>query len=161
MMGPRIEVWLRPRDVSCFPSFFASTSQMSQVPSRSRREMSVLENFTAFRPHNVTFKDWLPHQCRVPRGRFTSDDKFFKNKKIFWRLLSWSVVIVAYSFYLRFSAACDPVMEDTQLLYCCSFCLQMACCSHCSAQTCPLRYPNFKNLTGGHLTIRMLSGMQM
>ena len=48
MMGPRIEVWLRPRDVSCFPSFVAATSQMSQVPSRSRREMSVLENFTAF-----------------------------------------------------------------------------------------------------------------
>ena len=65
----------------------------------------------------MTFKDWLPHQCRIPRGRFTSDDEFFKNKKIFWKLLSWSVVIVAYSFCLRFSAACDGGYANVILLF--------------------------------------------
>jgi len=66
---------------------------------------------------------------------------------------------LSYSFYLRFSDASGRRFVGRILLL---VFLQMACCSHCSdALACELLIQNSGQLTGGHLTTKMLSGLQV
>jgi len=64
----------------------------------------------------------------VPSRYFTSNDYFLQHKTRFRKLLSWSIV-VAFGFFLRFSAACGRKYANT-VGYNRSFFRQLACCSH-------------------------------
>jgi len=70
-------------------AFNAKTEQWRCQPRRGRvLRGAVLKNFTAYWQRCVTFKNWKPRQCHLPRGHFTTNYGFLRNKKMFRKLSS-------------------------------------------------------------------------
>jgi len=133
--------------VSMIPNFWCSLTA-------PRPRSAVLENFAAYQPRRVTFK------C-VSRASAA----YRVDVHLMMNLWDFSKVIVldnnsyssclSYSFYLRFRDASGRGFVARILLL---VFLQVACCSHCSnALACELLIQNSGQLTGMHLSRKMLS----
>jgi len=115
--------------------------------------------FCAYQPRRVTSKSVKPCQRRLDvhlvmifaKRRDFSEVTVLDNKSCFCCLSN--------SFYLRFRDASGRKFVGTILLL---VFLQMACCGHCSdALACELLIQNSGQLSGRHLTRKMLSGLQV
>jgi len=89
-------------------------------------------------PRRVTSKNFKPRQRCVPCG-CSSNDESLQNKDFLEVIVldhNGCSSCLVYSFYLRFSDASERRFVCRILLL---FCLQVACCSHCSdALACEL-----------------------